>query len=299
MSAVASDPTEVVTAAYGAWVKPDATLDEMRAGMDHMTPEQAADVVRTEANVGGVPGAWFEAPGAGARTVLHLHGGGLVLGSTRSHADLAGRISRAAGARVFVPDYRLAPEHTYPAALDDAAAVYRALLGDDGVSASTLVVSGDSSGGGLALALMLRARDEGLPLPAAVVLLSPVLDLTCSGETMQTHRELDPVVSVEMLTQFGQLYLNGQDPQDASVSPLFGDLANLPPILVQVGSRETVLSDSIRLSNRVLDAGGSIDLQIGYGLFHVYQQFAGDLPEAAAACERIGAFVDRVTRPAG
>jgi monoterpene epsilon-lactone hydrolase len=285
----------IATTAYGLWLREDATLDDMRCGFDGMCPEPPADVTITSAEVGGVPGKWVSVPESGSTTILHFHAGGYLIGSSQSHRDLAARIARAAGARVFLADYRLAPENPYPAALDDALAAYRGLLAD-GVDPSDLVVSGDSAGGGLALATLVALRDAGDPLPAAGVHLSAWADLSLSGDSMTANEPLDPLVNRELLQQMADGYLGEHDPTDPRVSPVFADLAGLPPLFLQVGSSEVLESDSVRVADKVRASGGEAELQIGYEMVHVFQMFADRLPEAELAIDQIGRFVRRTVR---
>lgn len=298
---VSARVNDMAAAAYAGWLREDATLEEMRTGFDGMCPEPAADVTLTEGVVGGVRGTWVEVPESGATgstaTLLHLHAGGYLIGSPTSHRDLGARMARAAGARVFLADYRLAPEHAFPAAYDDGVAAYRGMLAD-GVDPASLVVSGDSAGGGLALAVLAAARDAGDPLPAAGVLMSPWADLTLAGDSMTGREAVDPLVSRAVLTEMQQGYLQGADPADHRASPLLGNLAGLPPLLVQVGSSEVLEDDAVRIADGVLRAGGEAFLQVGYEMVHVFQMFADRLPEGAAAVDRIGAFVRAHVRSA-
>ena len=284
---------DIATAAYGKWLGPDATIETMRVGFDAMCPEPPADATVREGTVGGVPGLWISVPESGRTTVLHFHAGGYLIGSSRSHRDLAARIARAGGASVFLPDYRLAPENASPAALDDALAAYRGLLADEGVDAADLVVSGDSAGGGLALALLVALRDAGEPLPAAAFLCSPWADLTLSGDSMVAREAVDPLVNRELLQQMADGYVgdSGIDPADPRVSALFADLAGLPPLLVQAGTSEVLEDDAVRIVDKVLASGGEAHLQLGYEMVHVFQMFADQIPEAQAAIDRIGGFV--------
>lgn len=193
----------------------------------------APDVTLTPVDAGGVPAAWVVAPGADpGRTMLYLHGGGYVLGSISTHDDLAGRLSRAAAARVLIIDYRLAPEHPFPAAVDDAIAAYRWLLTQGATSART-VVAGDSAGGGLTVATMVALRDAGIALPAAAVCLSPWVDLEGIGESMTTKAHLDPIVQQPALLRLAGAYLGGANPRTPLAAPLYANLADLPPMLIQ------------------------------------------------------------------
>jgi monoterpene epsilon-lactone hydrolase len=219
-----------------------------------------------------------------------MHGGGFELGSIRSDGELAARLGRASGMRVLFPEYRLAPEHPFPAAIDDVVTAWRWLGGDQGLSASSLAVAGDSAGGGLAVSLLVATRDAGEALPAAAVLMSPTVDLTSSGDSMTTRAEQDPFSTPAMLRQFAADYLAGADPKTPLASPLFASLTGLPPLLIQVGTADLLLSDSQRLAAAASAAGVDVTLEVGEGLPHVYQILLGT-PEAAEATERIGKFL--------
>jgi monoterpene epsilon-lactone hydrolase len=192
--------------------------------------------------------------------------------------------------RVLLPEYRLAPEHPFPAAVDDVRAAWRWLRTDQGLSPSSIAVAGDSAGGGLAVALLVATRDAGEALPAAAVLMSPTVDLTSSGASMTERVGQDPFSTPAMLRQFAADYLAGADPKTPLASPLFASLTGLPPLLVQVGTADLLLSDSERLAAAAADAGVDVTLEIGEGLPHVYQILLGT-PEAAEATERIGKFL--------
>ena len=249
------------------------------------------DVLVTGVSVGDVPAHWLEAPGANHdRVLLFLHGGGFELGSLRSDGELAARLGRASGMRVLFPEYRLAPEHPFPAAIDDILAAWRWLRTDQGVSARSIAVAGDSAGGGLAVALLVATRDAGEALPAAAVLMSPTVDLTSSGASMTERADEDPFSTPAMLRQFASEYLAGADPKTPLASPLFASLSGLPPLLIQVGTADLLLSDSERLASAASEAGVNVVLEIGEGLPHVYQIMHGT-PEAAEATERIGKFL--------
>jgi len=256
------------------------------------------DVLVTEVTAGGVPAHWLAAPGTDTgRVLLFLHGGGYELGSVRSDGELAARLGRASGMRVLFPEYRLAPEHPFPAAIDDVVAAWRWLRTGQGLSAPSIAVAGDSAGGGLAVALLVAARDAGEALPAAAALMSPTVDLTSSGASMTERDGQDPVSTPAMLRQFAADYLAGADPKTPLASPLFASLAGLPPLLIQVGTADLLLSDSERLATAAAEAGTDVTLQIGEGLPHVYQLLLGT-PEAAQATEQIGKFLQaRVRSP--
>jgi len=261
----------------------------------HPVPD---DVLVTEVTAGGVPAHWLAAPGTDTgRVLLFLHGGGYELGSVRSDGELAARLGRASGMRVLFPEYRLAPEHPFPAAIDDVVAAWRWLRTGQGLSVPSIAVAGDSAGGGLAVALLVAARDAGEALPAAAALMSPTVDLTSSGASMTERDGQDPVSTPAMLRQFAADYLAGADPKTPLASPLFASLAGLPPLLIQVGTADLLLSDSERLATAAAEAGTDVTLQIGEGLPHVYQLLLGT-PEAAQATEQIGKFLQaRVRSP--
>jgi epsilon-lactone hydrolase len=269
------------------------TLEERRAafapaGRLNPVPD---DVQVSEVTAGTVPAHWLAAPGADAdRVLLFLHGGGFQLGSLRSDGELAARLGRASGMRVLFPEYRLAPEHPFPAAVDDVLAVFRWLRTDPDLSASSMAVAGDSAGGGLAVALLVATRDAGEALPAAAVLMSPTVDLTSSGASMTERADQDPFSTPAMLRQFAAGYLAGADPKTPLASPLFTSLAGLPPLLIQVGTADLLLSDSERLAAAAAEADVDVTLQIGEALPHVYQLLLGT-PEAAEATEQIGEFL--------
>ena len=274
------------------------TLEQRRAAFTpgdrlHPVPD---DVLVTEVVAGGVPAHWLTAPGADTgRVLLFLHGGGYELGSLRSDGELAARLGRASGMRVLFPEYRLAPEHPFPAAVDDVLAAWRWLRTGQDLSARSMAVVGDSAGGGLAAALLVATRDAGQALPAAAVLMSPTVDLTSSGASMTERADQDPVSTPAMLRQFAADYLAGADPKTPLASPLFASLAGLPPLLVQVGTADVLLSDSERLATAAAQAGGDVTLEIGEGLPHVYPIMLGT-PEAAEATGQIGTFLRALVR---
>jgi monoterpene epsilon-lactone hydrolase len=269
------------------------TVQETRANFEQMSAlfPVAADITRESVSAGGVKAEWVTAPGADAgRAVLYLHGGGYVIGSINTHRDLAARISRAAKARVLVIDYRLAPEHPFPAAVEDSVAAYRWMLAQ-GLKPSRIAVAGDSAGGGLTVATLVAIRDAKLALPAAGVCLSPWIDLEGLGDSMKTKAAVDPMVQKEPLVQMAAHYLQGKDPRTPLAAPLYADLAGLPPLLVQVGTAETLLDDSTRLAERARKAGVKVTLQPWENMIHVFQLFAPMLDEAQQAIDKIGEFV--------
>jgi phosphinothricin tripeptide acetyl hydrolase len=238
------------------------------------------------------PAEWLTPPGArpGA-VVLYLHGGGYVIGSPRSHRHLAAAIARAAGARALVPEYRLAPEHPFPAALDDALAAYRWLL-DQGVAPARVVIAGDSAGGGLTVATLVALRERGLPRPAGGVCISPWVDLACGGATYATKAAADPIVTHASVTEMAGLYAGG-DFTRPLVSPLYANLADLPALLVQVGGDEVLLDDARGLGERARAAGVEVTVEEWPAMIHVWHWFLGMLDEADRAIDVIGRFVRR------
>ncbi|HEY1484675.1 MAG TPA: alpha/beta hydrolase [Micromonosporaceae bacterium] len=269
------------------------SLDEQRAAFvpaDRLYPIPD-DVLVTDVVAAGVPAHWLETPGTYAgRVLLFLHGGGYRLGSLRSDGELAARLGRAAGMRVLFLEYRLAPEHPFPAAIDDVRTAWHWLVVDQHLSPSSMALAGDSAGGGLSVALLVALRDAGAELPAAAVLMSPTVDLTSSGASMSERVDQDPISTPALLRQLSSDYLAGADPKAPLASPLFASLAGLPPLLVQVGTSDLLLSDSERLATAAAEAGVDVTLEIGEGLPHVYQSTLGT-PEAAEATGQIGEFL--------
>jgi epsilon-lactone hydrolase len=269
------------------------TLEERRAAFVpgdrlHSVPD---DVLVTAVTAGGVPAHWLDAPGADTgRVLLFLHGGGFEMGSLRSDGELAARLGRASGMRVLFPEYRLAPEHPFPAAIDDVQAAWYWLGTSQDLASGSMAVAGDSAGGGLAVALLVALRDADQPRPAAAVLMSPTVDLTSSGASMTERADQDPISTPALLRQLAADYLAGADPKTPLASPLFAALAGLPPLLVLAGTADLLLSDSERLATAATEAGVDVRLQIGDGLPHVYPILLGT-PEAAEATDQIGKFL--------
>jgi monoterpene epsilon-lactone hydrolase len=289
---------EAVVAMMKSQPKPEgepkvAEIRAMFAQMASMFPLPEG-LVHTAIDADGVPAEWVTMPGADAeRVVLYLHGGGYVIGSPETHHSLTGRIAAASGARVLAPDYRLAPEHPFPAAVEDATAAYRYLL-DHGVSPRRIVIAGDSAGGGLTLAALLALRDSGHPLPAAGVCLSPWTDLEGTGASAGDPSIDDPMIQTEGLRGFGRLY-GGESMRDPLAAPLYADFAGLPPLLIFVGTREILLDDSTRVAEAARKAGVDVRLVAEEGLVHVWPFFGDGVPEAVATIEQIGAYVREKT----
>ena len=242
------------------------------------------------------PAEWLTPPAARPdAVVLYLHGGGYVIGSPRSHRHLAAAIARAAGTRALLLDYRLAPEHPFPAAVDDAVAAYRWLLGQ-GIAASRIVVAGDSAGGGLTVATLLALRERGVTQAAGGVCISPWVDLTCSGASYGTKAAADPIVTREGVAMMARAYLGDGDAKAPLASPLYADLSGLPSLLVQVGSDEVLLDDALGLGERARAAGVDVTVEEWPEMIHVWHWFLPMLDEAQRAIDTIGAFVrDRTT----
>jgi acetyl esterase/lipase len=247
-----------------------------------------ADVTVTMAALNGVPTAEITIDDVEPRhVVLYFHGGVYVLGEAVQAAGLAAQIARRTNATVISVGYRLAPENPYPAAVDDALAAYQALL-DNGTDPADIAFAGESAGGGLAIATLVNARDHGLPLPAAAYAMSPYADLTLAGATMDTKRDLDPLLSPEALRARVPDYTAGHDPALALISPIFADLAGLPPLIIQAGTHEVLLDDAIRLTGQAATADVAVTLDITPGVPHVFQAYAPILDEGAAALDRAG-----------
>jgi len=250
------------------------------------------DDVRTSAvRLGGVRVIEVQA-GAddGSGAVLYFHGGGYALGSAATSVNLASDIARRSGTTVYTVDYQLAPENPFPAAVDDALAAYRGLL-DRGVPADAITVSGESAGGGLALALLIAIKEAGLPQPTAAAVLSPWADLTQSGRSYETKAALDPALTRKALATRAGDYLAGQDPRSPLASPLFADLRGLPPLLIQAGTYEVLLDDAVRLAAKAADDDVAVTLQTFPGAPHVFQGFAAVLAEGATALDAVAAFI--------
>ncbi len=253
-------------------------------------PEQA----RLEPiQIGGVPAEWSTTPEADpARAVLYLHGGGYMAGSIVSHRYVAIEIGRAARARTLAPGYQLAPEHSYPAQLEDALAAWQ-YLRDQGFAPENIAVGGDSAGGNLTLALLLALRTRGMPLPCCCWLVSPWSDLTASGATMQTKAGVDPMIQRPYLLELAQAFAGGKDLGDPLVSPQLADLAGLPPLLIQVGSEETLLDDSVTLAGRAGAAGVAVTLEVWPDMIHAFPMFFPRVAASRRATAGAGDFMRR------
>ncbi|MDA0350728.1 MAG: alpha/beta hydrolase [Chloroflexi bacterium] len=276
--------------------QPRPDLATMRAGADSMARPAPEDVTVTHVDAGGVPADWVVAPGADpARRILYLHGGGYVLLSALTHRRLAADISRASGCAALVLDYRLAPEHPFPAAVDDALAAYRWMLtnGPDGASAaSASFIGGDSAGGGLTFATVLNARDSGAPAPSAAFSISAWTDVSNTRPSRQSRHGIDPLfVDPALLAGFQTQYMGDADLKQPLASPLFGDLAGFPPIHLVVADHEVLLDDTLEFADKARAAGVRTTVTVEPGGIHIYPQLDPELPESRAAILEIGAFL--------
>ncbi len=259
--------------------------------MEQLIPRPPAGTRTIPVDAAGVPAEWVEPPAARAdRRLLFLHGGGYRLGAPATYRHFTWRLATAARARLLAINYRLAPEHPFPAALEDALAAYRWML----ASGARVLVAGDSAGGGLALALLLRLRDEGLPLPAAAVALSPWTDLALTGASLERNAAADPMLNADDMPKFAAEYLAGIDPHDPYASPLYGDPTGLPPTLIHVGGDEILRDDAVRMAEKMRAAYCHVELQIWPRMPHVWHLLAPVLPEAKSAIAGIGDFIDRM-----
>ncbi|MBX7257390.1 MAG: alpha/beta hydrolase [Candidatus Hydrogenedentes bacterium] len=271
----------------------DAGLELHREGLERVVDlfPPLPDVVATPVDAGGIPSEWIDAQGTrDDRILFFAHGGGYSLGSLRTHRRLASDLARAGGLRALSIAYRLAPEHRFPAAVEDCVAAYRWLLGT-GIKPEKIVFAGDSAGGGLVLSTMLKLRDEGNPLPAAGVCISPWTDLAATGASVFGRASQDPILNPRDLHTFALRYLGDADPRTPLASPLYGDMRGLPPLLIHVGSAEILLDDSTRLASRARDAGVDVTLHVAEEMIHAWHYFAGLIPEGEQAIAEVGQFI--------
>jgi len=272
---------------------PEMTIPDLRALFDEweqptLEPE---DVTYKSDTMGGVPGVWaFPAGCDRSKVIAYTHGGGFAVGSSTSHRKMAGHLAKAMGVSTFVLDYRRAPEHPFPAQIDDAVSVYKALI-DSGIKPENISTAGDSAGGNLAVASVLKFRDLGLPLPGAVIAFSPWLDMELTGGTLASNEATDALVSKPILEAMRGMFLGeGGDPADPLANPLKNDFAGYPPLYVNAGAVETLLDDAVRLESQAKAAGVNTTLSVVEGMQHVFPFLAGRAPEADAEIARIGAW---------
>ncbi|MEM7115509.1 MAG: alpha/beta hydrolase [Chloroflexota bacterium] len=271
----------------------DVSIADSRAGMETMAAQTPlpTDAYMETITAVSVPGLLIAAADArDERVILYLHGGLYVLGSSNTHRDFAYRLSQAAQARVLVIDYRLAPEHPFPAALEDTLTAYRWLL-ENGIEPQNIAFVGDSSGGGLALSALVALRDAGDPLPKTAVCLCPWVDLTLTEDSLQTNSDSDPLLSVARLQRFANLYLDEADPQTPLASPLYAELTNLPSLLIHTGTADLLHSDAQRLDAKAKAANLDVTFTAWEEMIHVWHAFAAFLPEAQEALTEVGTFL--------
>lgn len=271
-------------------------VEDGRNGLEQLAAmEEVPDDVKIEGvDAGGVPAVWVTTPDVvKENVVLYLHGGGYVEGSLNSHRGLGFRISQASNSRVLLIDYRLAPENPYPAALEDAVSAYKWLIDKEGINPNNIIIGGDSAGGGLTAATLIKLRDINISLPAAAVLLSPWTDLDITGDSIRTKRRIDPFVDASGLFFMANLYIGDEDPKNPYISPLYADLRGLPPLLIQVGTAEVLLDDSTRFAEKAKSAGVDVALDVWEDMVHVFQAFALWAEEGQQALEKIGEFIQK------
>ena len=273
---------------------PDESAEEVRARVERTWGNLTAEpggIDYLEIEVAGLPALWAVPKGSAEdRVILGLHGGGFVSGSIYTHRKLFGHLAKAVGVRALLTDYRQTPAHSHPAPLEDTTAAYRWLL-DQGVDAGHIAVIGDSSGGGLSVSTMLRARELGLPVAAAVMLLSPWVDMAVSSHTYESNRETEEFFFKEGVQALAGMFLGGTDPTDPLASPLYADLSGLPPTYIQVGGDETMLGDSLQLEENARKAGVDVRVDVFPGQLHTFQMAAGNVPESDDAIGKLAAWV--------
>ncbi len=250
------------------------------------------DVSIEKIRINNIAANWISTPESNLNNIVfYLHGGGYVGGSLTSHQDLAMRICRASKSRILLIDYRLAPEHRFPAALDDAIVCYKWLLEQEKIPPNRIVIAGDSAGGGLTLSTLIKLRDESIPLPTAAVCLSPWTDLAMTGNSLKENAKIDPWLKPSELYFLAELYIGNNDPKNPFISPLYGELKGLPPILMHVGNTEILKSDSTRFAEKAKEAGVDITLKIWDDMIHVFQAFANWAPEGQEVINKIGEYI--------
>lgn len=270
-------------------------LEEMRAQFDSMAAEVASDITIESIDATGVPCERHTPPGADtSRIIMYVHGGGYVIGSLHSHRAMVAELARAAGCQALAVDYRLAPENPFPAAVEDSVTAYKWLL-DQGYSTDQIVIAGDSAGGGLTAGTLVALKDAGLPLPAAGVCISPWVDLEATGESYETRKNIDPMVSKDLIKPMGQFYIGNADPRSPTAAAIHADLSGLPPLLIQVGSAEVLYSDAESLATKAKAAGVDVSFEEWPEMIHVWHLFFQQLSDGRKAIQRIGEFVKAQT----
>ena len=271
----------------------NAPVPKMRKRLDQLgrLARAARHVSIEEKSVAGIHAEWYRPPQAKpGKLLLYLHGGAYALGSCDSHRKLVTHMAWEGNIEAVMPEYRLAPEHPFPAGLDDAVAVYKELL-DAGYAAADIIIAGDSAGGGLSVATMLQLRHQGLPLPGGAILISPFLDMSATGESMKTRASRDPWFRPDEIEVVVRYYCPGEDVRNPLLSPVFANVAGLPPTLIQVGDDEILLSDSTRFADKMKTAGVDVEIEVFPEMWHVFQLFVGKMPESKAAVKKIGAWI--------
>ena len=272
---------------------PNAPVEKMRKRLDQLgrLARKARHVAIEKTEIAGLHAEWYRPESATpGKVLLYMHGGAYALGSCESHRKLVTHIARAANIEAVLFEYRLAPEHPFPAGLDDTLAAYRALL-EKGYSADDIFIGGDSAGGGLTMGLLLQLRHAGMDLPRAAVMLSPFLDMTASGESVKTRAQQEPWFHAEDIVVVIRHYCPDQDLNNPLLSPVFANVAGMPPMLIQVGDHEILLSDSTRIADKLAAAGCEVQLEVFPEMWHVFQLFVGKMPESRAAIQKIGAYI--------
>jgi epsilon-lactone hydrolase len=280
---------------YFKRITPDSDVAELRKSWDELSSKLkvASGVRLREAVVDPLACEWLVPDKCDdAPAILYLHGGIYMLGSANTHRRMVSFIARESGMRALIPNYRLAPENPFPAAIEDATFIYRKML-EQGIAPDRIAIGGDSAGGGLTMATLLALKTAGDPLPAAAFLMSPWLDLAAEGETLVTRATKDPWFDPDNMPEMVRRYCGDRDPKDPLISPLYGDLQGLPPVLIQVGDHEILLSDSTRMTDRLSSAGVPVTLQIWPEMWHVFQYFVGQMPESLRAIKDVAGFLKK------
>ncbi|TXT64947.1 MAG: Esterase MY09-1 [Promethearchaeota archaeon] len=276
----------------------ETTVESTRKGLEQMgAMSKVPDDIRCEkVEINGIEGEWIIAREVKQNKVLlYLHGGAFIAGSINTHKDLISRISRAGRIKILAINYRLAPEHPFPAALEDTYNTYQWLISEKNYDPKDIIIGGDSAGGNLTLATLIKIKKEGFFFPAAAFCLSPATDMTGSGESYTTKADIDPFLTPDLGELVLNNYLKNADPENPLVSPLYADLEGLPPIYIQVGTSEILFDDSIRIAEKLEDADVEVELDVWEDMIHVFAAFAAFAPESREAIKKIGHFIERHT----
>ena len=282
--------TKYLAAAKG---NPGKTIDEMRRATENLArlASLTSNTKVEKIRINSMSAEWICAPDAHEdRVILYLHGGGYNICSPNTHKELAAHIGKASGAKVLIPDYRLAPEHPFPGALEDATSAYRWLL-NSGFTGSKIAIAGDSAGGGLSIATTISLRDAGEPSPASIACISPWTDLAMSGNSIKTRAEIDPMINLPLLKIMASNYIGDAAPSSPLISPLYADLKGISPLLIQVGSDEMLLDDSVGIAEKAERSGVDVTLKIYDHMWHVFHLNARLMPEAKHAIRELGSFI--------